>query len=59
MCLMNSFLSNSFDNFLAVFIDDIQIYSKNRQEHEERLRIIFQLLREQQLFAKLRKCDFF
>ena len=56
---MNSFMSSSFDNFLAVFIDDIQIYSKNKQEHEEHLRIILQVLREQQMFAKFSKCVFF
>ena len=35
------------------------IYSKNKQEHEEHLRIFLQVLKEQQLFAKFRKCDFF
>ena len=55
MCLMNSILSNYLDKFVVIFIDDILIYSKNKQEHEEHLRIILQVLREQQLFAKFIK----
>ena len=49
MCLINNILSNYLDKFLVVFIDDIQIYSKNEQEHEEHLKIVLQVLREQQL----------
>ena len=59
MCLMNSILSNYLDKFVVVFIDDILIYSKNEHEHEEHLKIILQVLREQQLYAKFSKCDFF
>ena len=41
-----------------VFIDDILVYSKDAQEHEHHLRIALQITRENQLFAKLVKCDF-
>ena len=41
-----------------VFIDDILVYSKDTQEHEQHLRIVLQILREKKLFAKLSKCDF-
>ena len=41
-----------------VFIDNILVYSKDAQEHEHHLRIALQILRENQLFAKLSKCDF-
>ena len=44
---------------MVVFIDDILIYSKNEQEHEEHLKIVLQLLREQKLYAKFSKCNFF
>jgi hypothetical protein len=47
------------DKFVLVFIDNILIYSKNREEHEEHLRLVLQVLREHQLYAKFSKCDFF
>jgi hypothetical protein len=59
MCLMNNVLSRFLDIFVLVFIDDILIYSKNREEHEEHLKIVLQVLREHQLYAKFIKCDFF
>ena len=59
MCLMNNVLSKFLDKFVLVFIDDILIYSKNREEHEEHLRLVLQVPREHQLYAKFSKCDFF
>ena len=59
MCLMNNIMHKYLDKFVVVFIDDILIYSKNEAEHKEHLRIVLQELREQQLFAKFSKCDFF
>ena len=59
MCLMNNILNNYLDKFVVVFIDDILIYSKNDQEHKEHLRIVLQVLREQQLYTKFSKFDFF
>jgi hypothetical protein len=59
MCLMNSILSKYLDKFVIVFIDDILIYSKNKEEHEDHLRIVLQILREKNLYAKLSKCDFY
>ena len=46
MCLMNNILSKYLDKFVVVFIEDILIYSKNRQEHDEHLIIALQVLRE-------------
>ena len=45
--------------FVLVFIDDILVYSKNKEEHEEHLHIVLRVLREQQLYAKFSKCDFY
>jgi hypothetical protein len=59
MSLMNNVLSKFLDKFKLVFIDDRLIYSKNREEHEEHLRLVLQVLREHHLYAKLNKCDFF
>ena len=59
MCLMNNILSNYLDKFVVIFIDDILIYSKNEQEHEEHLKIFLQVLREQQIYANFSKCEFF
>jgi hypothetical protein len=46
-----------FDKFVVVFIDDILIFSKNEEEHDKHLRMVLQKLRENQLYAKLNKCD--
>ncbi|WRX26670.1 Reverse transcriptase domain - like 10 [Theobroma cacao] len=43
---------------MVVFIDDILIYSKSREEHEQHLKIVLQILREHQLYAKFSKCEF-
>jgi hypothetical protein len=59
MCLMNNVLKKFLEKFVLVFIDDILIYSKNREEHEEHLKLVLQVSREHQLYANFSKCDFF
>jgi hypothetical protein len=58
MYLMNSVFMPELDKFVVVFIDDILIYSRSMEEHEEHLRIVLQQLREHQLYAKFSKCEF-
>ena len=59
MCMMNIIFSKYLDKFILVFIDNILVYSNNKEEREEHLRIILQVLREHQLYAKFSKCDFY
>ncbi|KAI3756076.1 hypothetical protein L1987_55889 [Smallanthus sonchifolius] len=58
MDLMNRVCKPYLDQFVIVFIDDILIYSKNKEEHEEHLRLIMELLKREQLYAKFSKCEF-
>jgi hypothetical protein len=58
MYLMNSIFMPELDKFVVVFIDDILVYSKNEEEHEQHLRIILQRLCDHQLYAKFSKCAF-
>ena len=58
MDLMNRVFHEYLDRFVIVFIDDILIYSKSQEEHDEHLRIVLQILRERKLYAKLKKCEF-
>ena len=46
------------DQFVVVFMDDILIYSQSEWKHEYHLRIVLQLLRDHQLYAKISKCKF-
>ncbi|GJY87724.1 putative reverse transcriptase domain-containing protein [Tanacetum coccineum] len=56
--LMNRVCKPYLDKFVIVFIDDILIYSRNKEEHANHLRIILELLRKEKLYAKFSKCDF-
>jgi hypothetical protein len=58
MNLMNKIFMPYLDKFVIVFIDDILIYSKNKEDHAKHLRIALQVLREHQLYAKFSKCEF-
>ncbi|GKB53714.1 reverse transcriptase [Tanacetum coccineum] len=58
MDLMNRIFHEYLDKFVIVFIDDILVYSKSKEEHEQHLRIVLEILRQKKLYAKFLKCEF-
>ncbi|KAI3776586.1 hypothetical protein L1987_46372 [Smallanthus sonchifolius] len=58
MGLMNRVCKPYLDKLVIVFIDDILIYSKTKADHEQHLRLVLDLLRKEQLYAKFSKCEF-
>jgi hypothetical protein len=58
MYLMNKVFMEYLDKFVMVFIDDILIYSRSEEEHEEHLHPVLLKLREHRLYAKLSMCEF-
>jgi hypothetical protein len=59
MCLMNMLFQKYIGNFVMVFMDDILVYSKLVIVHEEHLQHVLQIFRENNLYAKLSKFEFF
>jgi hypothetical protein len=59
MCLMNGVFREYLDKFGIVFLDDILVYSKSKEEHEHHLRMELQVLMGYHLYAKLSKCSFY
>jgi hypothetical protein len=59
MCLMNGISRDYLEKFVIDFLDDILVYSKLEEEHERHLRMVLQVLRENQIYAKLIKCSFY
>jgi hypothetical protein len=59
MSLMNGVFHKYLDKFVQVFIDNILIYSRMMEEHDEHLRLVLQCLREHKLFGNLSKCSFY
>ena len=58
MDLMHRVFQPCLDQFVVVFVDDILIYSKSEEEHDDHLRVVLQVLRDHQLYAKFSKCEF-
>ncbi|GAO47244.1 hypothetical protein G7K_1454-t1 [Saitoella complicata NRRL Y-17804] len=57
--LMNDIFRDVLDKFFVVYLDDIMIYSRSKEEHEEHLRFVLNKLREHKLYANADKCEFF
>ncbi|GKB85440.1 putative reverse transcriptase domain-containing protein [Tanacetum coccineum] len=58
MDLMNRVCKPYLDKSLIMFIDEILIYSKTKEEHDAHLRLILELLKKEELYAKFSKCGF-
>ena len=58
MDLMHKVFQPYLDQFVVVSVDDILIYSKFEEEHEDHVRVVLQVLRDHQLYAKFSKCEF-
>ncbi|GJU16500.1 putative reverse transcriptase domain-containing protein [Tanacetum coccineum] len=58
MDLMNHVYKQYLDKFVIIFIDDILIYSKSKEEHKVHLKLILELLKNEKLYAKISKCEF-
>jgi hypothetical protein len=56
MCLMNGVFREYLNKFVIVFLDDIHIYSKSKEEHEEHFLMVLKFLRENKLYSKISKC---
>nr|KYP59639.1 Transposon Ty3-G Gag-Pol polyprotein [Cajanus cajan] len=58
MNCMNRIFRPFLDKFVVMFVDDILIYSRTPEEHGEHLRLVLEILKAKQLYAKLSKCEF-
>jgi glutamate mutase epsilon subunit len=54
----NQVFKSYLDKYVVVFVDDILVYSKSLMDHKQHLRNVLQVLRENQLYARTNKCDF-
>jgi hypothetical protein len=59
MCLMNGVFRDYLDKFVIVFLDDILVYSKSEEDHENHTMMVLRVLREHQLYGKLSKYSFY
>ena len=58
MDLMHRVFQPYLDQFFVIFVDDILIYFRSEEEHEDHLRVVLPALRDHQLYAKFSKCEF-
>ena len=58
MDMMNRVFQQYLDRFIVAFVNDILVYSKIQEEHDEHLQIVLQILRQKHLYAKFSKCEF-
>jgi len=59
MNLMNDVFRKELDSFVIIYLDDILVFSENEEQHTAHLELVLQKLRDNKLYAKLSKCEFF
>ena len=57
--VMNTILRDGLDCFVLVFLDDILIFSRTREEHEQHIRAVLDRLRSKKFFCRVKKCEFY
>ena len=57
MALVNDIFQDLLDECLVIFLDDLIVYSRNEEEHQEHLRKVLDRLRQYKLYAKASKCE--
>ena len=57
--IMNHLLRDGLDEFVLVFLDDILIYSRTKEEHLQHIRAVLKKLQDEKFYGRLKKCDFF
>lgn len=58
MDLTNKVFRQFLDQFAIVFIDDILLYSRNKEQYEEQLKILLEIIKNKKLYVKFKKCEF-
>ena len=56
--MMNEIFRPYLDQFVVVYLDDILVYSRNKEDHVKHVRIVLQVLRENKLYCEFAKCSF-
>ena len=56
---MSNMLNSHLDTFMVVYLDDVLIFSKDREAHFKHLEAVFKLLGKHHFFVKLKECSFF
>ncbi|GKB54823.1 putative reverse transcriptase domain-containing protein [Tanacetum coccineum] len=57
MDMMNRVCKLYLDKFVIIFIDEILIYFKSKEDHEEHVKLILEFIKKEELYAKFSKCE--
>src|SRR5215510_13690239 len=57
--LVNMLFKKGINKFMVVYLDNIMVFSCMKKEHEQHLKWVMEILRENQLYVSAKKCEFF